>query len=122
MDGYSLSINPQDLATITSCLKVINGEITPSELSKFCATLVSTPKELCSTALDIDLSDYEIIPSREQQQILTLLNKLSQTVGHGKNLVNKIFLCYRLSVNLDSTFKVLLIFGIYYRKCLLIID
>lgn len=101
----------QDLVTITSCLKVTHGEVTPSELSKYNATLVATPKKLAqrkANSSSVDLTEYDVSASKEQQQILSTLDKLCQTVNHGQSLANKILVCYRLSVNLDSTFKVIL--------------
>lgn len=100
--------NNQDLVTITSCLKVTHGEVTPSELSKYNATLVVTPKKLAQkqASTSIDLTEYDVSATKEQQQMLAILDKLCQTVNHGQALANKILVCYRLSVNLDSSFKV----------------
>lgn len=96
---------------LTSCLKVTQEEVTPSDLTNLNSVIATTPKKFSPSihtqfSDGVDLSDYEMIPSNEQNQLLYILDKLCQRVEYGKSLAKKIFVCYRLSVYLDLTFKV----------------
>ncbi|KAK6624944.1 hypothetical protein RUM44_011808 [Polyplax serrata] len=102
--------NNQDLILLTSCLKVTQEEVTPSDLTNLNSVIATTPKKFSPSihtqfSDGVDLSDYEMIPSNEQNQLLYILDKLCQRVEYGKSLAKKIFVCYRLSVYLDLTFK-----------------